>query len=264
MKFRPAAMVALLAATLASVRADTVAVAAAANLTYVLTALNTRFQQENPGATVTVTLSSSGNLYAQITNGAPFDVFLSADMDFARRLADSGFGEPATLRPFATGRLALWTLRPDLPLSDIAAVVRSPLVKRLAMAEPRTAPFGTAAKATLNKLGLLAVATPKLVIGENIAQTAQFVQTGNADAGFVALSFVLSPRLAHRGHWVAVPEALYAPVSLEQGAILTRHGARNAAARRYLEFLHTDAARKILEAAGYGVPSAAAGSSARR
>lgn len=234
--------------------AGTVSIAAAANLTYALQALNAAFRSADPQVRVTTSLGASGNLYAQITNGAPFDIFMSADTEYAKRVADAGFGDPATLRTFAVGRLVLWTTRPGLDLTNIAAAVKSPTVTRLAIAQPQTAPFGRAARAVLQKLGVWTAVQPKLVIGENISQTAQFVETGNADAGFVALSLVVSSRLARQGRWTAVPPAWYADEPLNQACILTHHGEANAAARAYLEFLKSDAARKILHRFGYAVP----------
>ncbi len=237
--------------------AEKVSVAAAANLTYALEALNAGFVQANPGVEVTVLTGASGNLVTQIENGSPNDVFLSADMDFPRRLIKAGQADEGSLVDFATGRLALWTTRPGLELTSVAAAVRSPAVQKLALANPATAPYGRAAQEALTKLHVWEEVQPKLVTGENITQTAQFVETGNADAGFVALSLVLSPRLKDRGRWIEVPPGLYAP--LDQGAVLTRHGKDNPAARRYLAFLRSPAAGLILERFGYRVPVSAYG-----
>jgi molybdenum ABC transporter molybdate-binding protein len=234
--------------------AEKVSIAAAANLTYVLEPLNAAFLQANPGTEVSVLTGASGNLVTQIENGSPNDVFLSADMDFPRRLVKAGAADGSTLVDFAVGRLALWTTRPGLALTSVAAAVHSPAVQKLAIANPATAPYGAAAMQALAKLGLQAEARPKVVTGENITQTAQFVETGNADAGFVALSLVLSPRLRERGRWIEVPPGLYAP--LDQGAVLTKHGQDNAAARRYLAFLRSPAAGEILNRFGYRVPLA--------
>jgi molybdate transport system substrate-binding protein len=234
--------------------ADTVAVAAAANLVYALDALNAAFRQLEPDTTVTVTLGASGSLVAQVRHGAPYDVFLSADLDYPQALIDAGQAEARHLVPFATGKLVLWTMRPDLPLGDVAAAVRHPAVRKLAFANPDTAPYGRAARELLLRLGVWADVQPKLVTGENITQTAQFVETGHADLGFVALSLVLSPKLKDQGRWVEIPAD--AAVPLTQGAVLTRRGADNPAARRYLDFLVSPAARKILEGFGYGVPAA--------
>jgi molybdenum ABC transporter molybdate-binding protein len=247
----------LLLCPLAAAAAEKVSIAAAANLAYAMDALNAGFRQANPGVEVTVLTGASGSLVTQIENGSPNDVFLSADMDFPRRLIQAGYADEASLTDFAVGRLVLWTTRPGLELTTIAAAVRSPAVQQLAVANPATAPYGTAAMQALAKLRLQAEAQPKIVTGENITQTAQFVDTGNADAGFVALSLVLSPRLAGRGRWIEVPPGLYAP--LEQGAVLTKRGRDNPAARRYLAFLRGPAAGEILNRFGYRVPLAAYG-----
>ena len=234
--------------------AENVSVAAAANFVYALDALNAAFRQAAPTVTVTTATAASGSLVAQIRNGAPFDVFLSADLDYPRALIKAGEADASSLVTFATGRLVLWTMRPGLALDDLVAAVRNPDVKKLAVANPATAPYGRASRQALEQLGLWAEAQPKLVVGENISQTAQFIETGNADAGFVALSLVLSPKLTNRGRWAEIPPALYASVPLDHAGVLTVHGAANPAARRYLEFLATAPAKKILRDFGYGVP----------
>ncbi len=232
-----------------------VSVAAAANFVYALDDLHAAFRRLAPEVALTSATGASGSLFAQIAQGAPFDVFLSADTDYPQRLVAAGHGDAATLCTFAAGRLVLWTVRADLDVADFAATVRSPLVRKLAIAQPRTAPYGRAAEAVLDRLGLAALAAPKLVLGENITQTAQFVETASADAGFVALSLVLSPRLARRGRWHEVPPELYAAVPLDHAAVLTKRGAVNPAAHRYLDFLASPAARAILERYGYRVPA---------
>jgi len=227
-------------------------IAAAANFIPVLGELDTAFVHAEPDVALTMSAGASGNLFAQIRNGAPFDVFLSADLEFPRRLAQDGSAEALSITRFATGRIVLWTTRPEVDMSSIAAVVRSPEVQKLAIANPVTAPYGRAAQQALERLGLAAEAAPKLVTGENISQTAEFVETGNADAGFVALSLVLSPKLKDRGRWIEVPAGLYDP--LEHAAVITVHGANNPEARHYIMFLRSAEARKILARFGYGVP----------
>lgn len=230
-----------------------VSVAAAANLVYALESLNTEFKRLHPDVTLTTATGASGSLFAQIKNGAPFDVFLSADTDYPRELIQQNLGDPASLRIFATGRLVLWTTRESLDIADPGAVARNASVKKLALAQPRTAPYGRAAQAALEKLGAWTAIQPRLVVGENITQTAQFVETGNADAGFVAMSIVLSPRLAGKGRWSEVSPELYASVPLDHVAVLTLRGAKNSDAQRYLDFLGSEPARKILREFGYGV-----------
>jgi molybdate transport system substrate-binding protein len=232
--------------------AESVAVAAAANLTYVLAPLDQEFERLHPGPKVTSVIGASGSLVAQIENGAPYDVFLSADVDFPRKLIDGGGAEATSLITFAFGKLVLWTTQPGLELSSVQSVVRDPAVRKIAVANPKLAPYGRAAEEVLANLGLAAAAGPKLIFGENITQTAQFVSSGNAEAGFVALSLVMAPNLGPRGRWIEIPAALYAPIA--QGAVLTTHGASNAAARRYLQFLATPEARAIFARFGYGLP----------
>lgn len=234
--------------------AAVVSVAAAANLTYAIEALNLEFQAHHPGARITTTLGASGSLFAQIRHGAPYDVFLSADTQYPAELAAAGAGVSATLQTFARGRLVLWTTNPRLPMSDLKAALTSPALRKLAIAQPRSAPYGRAAQTVLEQLGLWSTLAPRLVIGENIAQAAQFVETGNADAGFVALSFVLSRRLAGRGSYLEIPAPAYPGVTLAHGAILTQHGRENVTARQYLEFLRSSAAQRILRDQGYSSP----------
>lgn len=250
---RPLCLALCLAAAFPAVRAtETVSVAAAANLVYAVEELNAAFKKATPDVNVTTAVGASGNLVAQIRNGAPFDVFLSADLDYPRALIAAQKAAPATFTKFAVGRLVLWTTRPDLALDNLPAVVRDPVVKKLAIAHLATAPYGRAAKQALEKLDVWSIAEPKIVIGENITQTAQFVETGNADAGLVAMSFVLSPKLKKKGRWIEISPALYEP--LEQAAVLTTRAARNPAAKAYLDFLRSDAAREIFQRYGYGIP----------
>jgi molybdate transport system substrate-binding protein len=232
--------------------AGSVSVAAAANLVYVLEPLNAEFSKTVPGVTVTSEIGASGSLVAQIQNGAPYDVFLSADTEYPQKLVKGGGADAASLVTFARGRLVLWTTRPGLGLGSVESVVRDASVSKLAIANPSTAPYGRAAQEVLARLGLSDVAKAKLVFGENITQTAQFVSSGNADAGFVALSLVLSPKLADKGRWIEVPQGLYSPIS--QAGVLTLRGAASPAARRYLEFLTTPAARAVFAKFGYSSP----------
>jgi molybdate transport system substrate-binding protein len=173
-------------------------------------------------------------------------------MGFPEALIKSGYAGKESLTKFTAGRLVLWTTKPGLDLSSIASAVDSPDVQKLAIANTETAPYGRAAKEALVKLGVWTAVEPKIVTGENITQTAQFVETGNADAGFVAMSLVLSPKLKNKGVWIEVPAELYAP--LDHGAVITQHGGDNPAAKRYLVFLQSAEARKILERFGYRVP----------
>ncbi|MEY2408672.1 MAG: molybdate transport system substrate-binding protein [Verrucomicrobiota bacterium] len=230
----------------------TVGIAAASDLVFCLDDLNRQFTNAHPGVTLKTSTGSSGNFFAQIQNGAPFDVFLSADMNYPRDLIKAGFAEGSTLVQYATGRIVLWTVRTNLALTNGLLALTDPSVKRVAIANPAHAPYGRAARAALQHAGLWDSIQPRLVLGENISQAMQFVHTGNADAGIVALSLVMSAKSSHQGRYVEVPANTYPP--LEQGAVLTRHGADNAAARDYLKFLQTAGAREIFDRHGFRLP----------
>lgn len=229
-----------------------VSIAAAANLAYVMDALNGGFAESHPRVRLITATGASGSLVAQIRNGAPYDVFLSADRDFADKLVQGGNGPSESLRVFAIGRLALWTKKPGLEVASVEKVVRDPAVLRIAIANPATAPYGLAAQQALQKLGLWEAAQPKLVRGENISQAAEFVETGNADVGFVAFSLLMKQNSGDRGRWLEIPDSLYLP--LLQAAVLTTRGAGNPEAKNYIDFLGSPAAGSILEAFGYRLP----------
>ncbi|QNA87414.1 molybdate ABC transporter substrate-binding protein [Massilia sp. Dwa41.01b] len=227
-------------------------VAAASDLGYCIDELVAAYRKTAPDVEPKVSLGASGNFFAQIRNGAPFDVLLSADMDYPRELAKLGAADGATLTPYAIGRLALWSLDPQVdPHRGLAALVADARVKRVAIANPATAPYGRAAKALLELDGLWDKVQPKLVIGENIAQTAQFVQTGNAQVGIVSYATLHATKLKGVGRFALMPQDGLAP--LEQGAIVTRAGAGNPHALGFVRFLGSPAARAILARNGFAL-----------
>ena len=232
--------------------AESVSIAAAADLAYCLEDIDAAFRKTHPGAVLNVSSGSSGNFTTQIKNGAPFEVFLSADVSYPRELIMAGLADENTLMVYAIGRIVFWTSAPDkVDVTrgfDLLREADGP-VKRLAVANPDHAPYGRAAKEALQHEKLWDAVQPRVVLGENIAQTAQFVETGNADAGFVALSLVLSPKLAKIGKWWEVPTDAYN--KLEQGVVLTKAGANNPLARAYIDFLKTDEARAIFDRYGF-------------
>lgn len=227
-------------------------IAAASNLTFAIQALDAEFGKESPGVHVSASMGASGGIVAQIGNGAPYDVFLSADLEYPQALVKGGHALASSLTPFAVGRLVLWTVKPGIDVSDVAALVRNPAVHAIAIANPDSAPYGRAARQALVGLGIWSDARAKVVTAENISQAAQFVGTGNADAGFVALSAVVSPGLKGKGTWREVPASEYDPIL--QAAVITTHGSSNPEAARYLAFLRSDAAKAILRDFGYGIP----------
>jgi molybdate transport system substrate-binding protein len=232
---------------------QTISIAAAADLVFCLDALDVEFKKAHPDADLKVSSGSSGNFFAQIQNGAPFDVFLSADMKYPRDLVSAGLADAGTLTPYALGRIVLWTTNPHVDLAAGLNIVRDGSIKKFAIANPDHAPYGRAAKEALEHEKLWDAVQSKLVVGENIAQTAQFVQTGNADAGIVALSLVLAPATKGMGKYVEIPDSFHTP--LEQGLVITHHGMGNPLAAEYLEFLRSGAARAIFDEYGFRLPA---------
>ena len=231
---------------------QTVSIAAASDLVYCLEELNAAFAKLNPDIEVKASTGSSGNFFAQIKHGAPFDLFLSADVSYPQELIMAGLAEEKSLSPYAVGHLVIWTTKDDLDLSKGLDALTSATISKVAIANPEHAPYGRAAKAALEHAKLWERIKGKLVFGDNIAQTAQFVETGNADAGLVALSLVLSPKLAQKGSWVEVPQDAFP--RLEQAAVLTKKGAENPAAALYLSFLKSREAREVFDRYGFRLP----------
>jgi len=230
----------------------TLAVAAASDLVYCLEELNAAFQKAHPAVDLKVSIGSSGNFFAQIQNGAPFDVFLSADLKYPKELIKAGLADSSSLLLYAIGRLVLWTVKPDIDVTRGLQILRDVKIKKLAIANPEHAPYGLAAQAALEHYKMWPLIRGKTVLGENIAQTAQFVQTGNVDAGIVALALVVSPKLTNVGKFFEIPETSYP--RLEQAAVLTKRGKENPPAKTYLEFLRSEAARAIFDRYGFRLP----------
>lgn len=235
----------------APVRAEQITIAAASDLQFAMEALITEFSASETTAEVKVVYGSSGNFNAQITQGAPFDLYFSADISYPQALHASGFAASAP-QPYATGRLVLWSTTVDvsaLEWSELAA----DRFKRIAIANPAHAPYGKRAEEMLEAVGLLEQLRPRLVLGDNISQAAQFVQTGAADVGLVALSLVSAPALRDSGWHRVIPEELHKP--LVQGFIITRRAQDNALARRFASYISSASAQKILADYGFALPS---------
>lgn len=231
----------------AQAQAAEVSVAVAANFAAPLKRIAAAFEQHS-GHRVLSAVGSTGSLYAQVVHGAPFQVFLSADQKTIVRLEAEGHLAPGTRHTYATGRLALWSAQPRMVDSQ-GEVLRGTRIQRLAIANPKLAPYGAAALETLDHLGLRAHWQPRIVQGENIAQVQQFIASGNAPLGFVALSQVmLEGRLTGGSVWV-VPSSLHTP--LKQDAALLKRGVDSAAARAFMDFLRSEPARAIIRAHGY-------------
>jgi molybdate transport system substrate-binding protein len=199
------------------------------------------YRATHRGVDLRVVYGSSGNFYTQIRNGAPFDVFLSADIEYPKRLAGA---RTDSVFPYALGRIVLWV--PPLSRFDPATALQDAGLQHLAIANPEHAPYGRAAEAALRSMGMYEALKPKLVLGENIAQAFQFVQTGAADAGIVALSLVLAPQVRGEGRYWEIPQSMYPP--LEQGGIVLHD---SAAAQAFRDSLLSAAGRRALAQYGF-------------
>ncbi len=225
----------------------TLRIAAAADLQPLLPPLLTQFQQQT-GIRAEASYQSSATLATQILSGAPFDLFLAADLSFPQRVIDGGRAEESQPIAYARGTLVLWT-RNDSGLRVLSLeALRDPAIKTIAIANPDHAPYGHAAQAALQHAGLYDAVRPKLVIAENIAQAAQYADSGNAQAGLISLTSALTPRLKADGEFVRVPLDDYPPIV--QGAIIVRNSPAAAAAHRFLDFLTQPAVRQSLAAQG--------------
>jgi len=240
----------LLIALMAPAFAGEVTAAVASNFATAINQLAPGFERVT-GHKLVASFGATGKLYAQIRNGAPFDVLLAADDDHPKRLEAEGVAVAGTRFTYAIGRLALWS--PDPHRVDAnGAVLRDGRFAHLAVANAKTAPYGAAAEQVMRRLGVWDRLEPRLVRGENIAQTFQFVITGNAELGFVALAQVRALPPARRGsHWL-VPAELHEP--LRQEAVLLRRGADKAAARALLDYLRASDVKSIIQNLGYATP----------
>jgi molybdate transport system substrate-binding protein len=232
---------------LSPARAGETSVAVAANFTEPAKAIAAAFKAAT-GHEAVLSFGASGQFYTQITRGAPYQVFLSADMERPQKAEQEGLGVPGTRFVYATGKLVLYSKTPGL-VDDQGAVLKTSKFEKLAIADPAAAPYGTAAVQTLTRLGLYDALKPKVVQGASITQAYQFTETGAAELGFVALSQVIDAPGGSR--WI-VPESLHAPI--DQGAILLFTGEKNPAARAFLAFLKSPQAKAIIRRYGYAVP----------
>jgi molybdate transport system substrate-binding protein len=228
-------------------------VAAAADLSAALQEIGAAYEKRT-GVVVKLSFGSSGALTQQIQNGAPFDVFFSADMDYPRQLIAAGLADGSTLYRYAVGHLVLWVPK-DSPL-DVEHkgmdVLLDPSVKKIAMANPQHAPYGRAAAATLQHYGLYEKVSARLVLGENVSQAAQFVESGNAQAGFVALAHAEAPAMQGKGKYWVVPAEAHP--QLDQGVVLILHSVHQKDAQAFLEFLKTEEAADRLRRYGFVSP----------
>jgi molybdate transport system substrate-binding protein len=231
----------------------TVTVAAAADLRFAIEDIVREFAEVRSDVSVKMTYGSSGNFFSQLSNGAPFDMFFSADVDYTRKLQAEGLGLPDSEFVYAIGRIVPWAPRSSpIDVSRGLDVLRDPSVRRIAIANPRHAPYGRAAEAAMKSLKVYDEVQPKLVFGENVAQTAQFVQTGAADVGIIALSLAMAPTLASAGQFWEIPPETYP--RMEQGGLIMKSAQDAGAARAFREFVLGARGRAVLKRYGFRFP----------
>ncbi len=231
--------------------AQEIIVAVAANVQFAMQDLESAYEQKS-GLAIKTVISSSGKLTAQIQNGAPFDVFLSADMKYPDTLYSTGFAE-AKPKVYAYGSLVLWTMK-EVDLSQGIKILLNAKTRKIAVANPKTAPYGAEAVKVLKHYQLYESVSPKLVYGESIAQVNQYIFSQVAEMGITAKSVVLSPAMRGKGKWIEIDPAAYSPIA--QGVVILKHGSKNhpQASQAFYDFLFSEAAKKILKDYGYFVP----------
>jgi molybdate transport system substrate-binding protein len=233
---------------------EKITIAAAADLKFAMDEIITSFRAAHPGDEVNVIYGSSGNFHTQIEQGAPFDVFFSADVGFAKALKEKGLAatEP---KLYGVGRIVLWSAVRDaskMSLKDLD----NPQFRKIAIANPKHAPYGQRAEEALRAVGLWDKLQDKLVLGENIAQTAQYVQSGAAEIGIIALSLAVNQELARKGGYALIPENLHSP--LEQAYVVTRRAGNNPLAKAFVQYMAGPDARRLMIKYGFVLPGESA------
>lgn len=234
-----------------SLSAQKVNVAAAANLRYVLEEIKTAYLKQNPKAKVNLTFGASGTLVQQIQNGASFDFFMAADNEFPLKLKEKGLTS-GSMSTYAFGKLAIYSTTLNVSKQGLD-VLKSSVIKKIAIANPETAPYGERAVELLKTQKLYESLKSKIVFGENISQAAQYAFTGNAEIGFIALSLALAPDMDGKGDYYVVPQSLYHPI--EQACILIKTQILNTEAAKFKKFVLSPATKAIWEKWGYGLAS---------
>ncbi|HEV3253521.1 MAG TPA: molybdate ABC transporter substrate-binding protein [Candidatus Acidoferrales bacterium] len=232
--------------------AQEITIAAASDLQFVFPQVAARFEKET-GHPVRLTYGSSGNFFSQIQNGAPFDLFFSADIDFPKKLEAAGLTEPGTLYQYATGKIVLWVRNDStIDLSRGLQLLSDPAVRKIAIANPEHAPYGRAAVAAFQHERLYDQVRSKFVLGENITQTAQFVASGNADIGILALSLAVAQPLKSDGRYVQIPASFYPHI--DQGAVILKSSPHKDIGEQFIAFLKTPEIVSLMRDFGFIVP----------
>jgi molybdate transport system substrate-binding protein len=231
--------------------AQEITVAAAADLQFVMQEVGARFQQES-GKTVKLIYGSSGNFAQQLQNGAPFDMFFSANLDYPKQLETAGLTEPGTFYQYAIGKIVVWV--PNESKLDVSSGLKAlldPSIKKIAIANPQHAPYGKAAVAAMQKENIYDQVKDKFVLGENISQTASFVASGSADIGIIALSLALSPNMKDKGRYTEVPAGDYPPI--EQACVIMRSSKNKSAAEQFQKFIQTPTIKDLFQKYGFAL-----------
>ena len=255
-RWRHAVALLALVGTTVCAAAQVITVAAASDLNFALKEL-ARTYEARSGTKVRLTFGSSGTFFTAIQNGAPYDLYFSADVDFPKQLEAAGLVVPGTLYEYALGRLVLWAPKTSpLNVNDGLKLLAEASVRKIAIANPKHAPYGRAAEQAMRAAGVYEKASPKLVLGENISQAAQFAQTGNADVGLIALALVAHPSSNAPGglegkYWL-VPAEMYRPI--RQAAVVVKSSRQKDAAKKFLDYVKSDEARAILKKYGFEKP----------
>lgn len=232
---------------------ENILIAAASNLRFAMHEICDTFQESNPAIQTKVSYGSSGNFFAQIKQGAPFDIFFSANASYPKQLENEGYTVKGMQKVYAVGKIVLWIskksiLDPDKGLQTIIL----PGVKKLAIANPKHAPYGRAAEESLNYYGMWDKAKEKMIYGENISQTAQFVHTGAADAGIIALSLAISPKMLHEGRYWVIPDESHSDI--EQIYVVLKKGKGKKSVWKFLDFIQGEGGGNILSRYGFVIP----------
>jgi len=233
--------------------AEEITIAAASDLSFAFREIATEYENTT-GNHVRLTLGSSGNFFAQIQNGAPFDLYFSADIAYPRKLEEAGLTVPGSLYQYAVGRIVLWAGKDSpLDLSKGLEILREPAIKKIAIANPKHAPYGRAAVAAMEYFKVYDQVKDRLILGENISQAAQFIESGACDIGIIALSLAIAPVMKSKGTYWEVPAEAHP--ALDQGAVILKQSKNQEAAKQFLEFIKGPQGQEIMKRYGFVVPS---------
>jgi molybdate transport system substrate-binding protein len=233
--------------------AEDITIAAASDLSFAFKELVAQYEKTT-GHHVKLTLGSSGNFYAQIQNGAPFDLYFSADIAYPKKLEEAGLTVPGSLYRYAVGRIVLWTgTQSKFDVARGFDVLREPTIKKIAIANPKHAPYGRAAVAAMEHYSVYSRVKDRLILGENISQAAQFVESGACDVGIIALSLALAPTMKTAGAYWEIPASAHPPI--EQGAVMLQASKHQDAARQFLDFVKSEPGQEVMTRYGFTLPN---------